>query len=283
MWTERYQKKPGYFGAEFLCTDTQLDREVELRQFPSNQRLEIGDQLRRLQTLRTPYLSMAYDLVDGERRDTFAIVEERLSLLEEQQDPIVQAYQLCTGLEILHRNDLCHGKLDAQALGNRNPIEACLRRITFERANSQTKTRDVAQLKMLIRERLPTRTGTVSLRKDVERATSAIEMRQVLERSLLWDAHRAVLQRRGERLELDRGNRRATIEHARYVEHSCVIHYDGNRFSFEEVSGSVYMNNKEVEAGDALVGSCVLKLGANAGHPAQQESWTFDSSHPEVR
>ena len=56
------------------------------------------------------------------------------------------------------------------------------------------------------------------------------------------------------------------------------IQYDGLDFRVKSVSGDVYINNRRLEIGDALPGSCVVALGAGSN----RKYITFDLSHPEI-
>jgi serine/threonine-protein kinase len=117
-----------------------------------------------------------------------------------------------------------------------------------------------------------------TLREGAKSRPTMSEVKDSLERRLLFGQHRAVawwqgdkhvLSTRGKVLSLEVGSDRMVIE------------YDGLVFRVRAVSGNVYVNNRNLEIGALLPGSCVITIG----EPALGAGRTFvplNMSHPGV-
>lgn len=60
------------------------------------------------------------------------------------------------------------------------------------------------------------------------------------------------------------------------------LNYDGYRFTVENVSGEVYINNTLAISGTEIPGACVVAIGSKDRHYTQRSYITFDISNPEV-
>jgi serine/threonine protein kinase len=97
-----------------------------------------------------------------------------------------------------------------------------------------------------------------------------------LARDLLRDKHRARAIHVGKAYELNAANRSVNINSGVA---SARIVYDGTRFSFENVNGNIYINNKAAQAGSVMLSACVITIGS----PGSSRAFvTFDVSNPEI-
>jgi serine/threonine-protein kinase len=101
------------------------------------------------------------------------------------------------------------------------------------------------------------------------------QVKKLLSRHLLSGQHRALVVFSGNAAYLDATNRSVNLklEGMGQIE----ILYDDLDFRIQSVSGDVYVNNRQVAAGDTLPGACVVALGRGR----HRQYITFDLSHPE--
>ncbi len=103
-------------------------------------------------------------------------------------------------------------------------------------------------------------------------------VRDLLAKHLLHDKHRALIVHNGNPSYLDAFNRSVELRSNMGV---VTIEYDGFYFRVKNVSGNVFVNNKQSVVDDVLPGACVVTLGA----PEMRNTRvyiTFDLSHPEI-
>lgn len=104
-------------------------------------------------------------------------------------------------------------------------------------------------------------------------------IRNQLSKYLLKDKHQALAVYNNQTNILNASKRTVNLRYPNIGE--IKIEYDGFRFYIASVSGEVYINNREVNSGEEIPGSCVVTLGA--AHRQNQRIYiTFDISHPEV-
>jgi hypothetical protein len=102
------------------------------------------------------------------------------------------------------------------------------------------------------------------------------EVAAVLSRYLLENEHRALVVMDGRTHQLDRKNRKITLDAGAVG--SLVIEYDGFDFRITSTSGAVFVNNTTAHVGGVVPGCCVITFG-NSG---RRRFVTFDISNPEV-
>lgn len=100
-------------------------------------------------------------------------------------------------------------------------------------------------------------------------------IKNLLEKHLLRDRHRATVVLNGVANTLDQKNRRISLN---ATVGSLTIEYDGLAFTVTQVAGAVYINNTSVIVGVIVPGCCVLTFGNGSG----RKFVTFDVSNPEV-
>lgn len=106
----------------------------------------------------------------------------------------------------------------------------------------------------------------------------SIEMvKDLLERSLLRDRHRALVVLNGKYHYLDCSNRKVTLS-VKGVG-AVAVFYDGCDFKVTSSSGYVFINNIAASAGMDVPGCCVIAFGKSG---AARVFVTFDVSNPEV-
>lgn len=115
------------------------------------------------------------------------------------------------------------------------------------------------------------------LRENPRSRPDIIECKEVLEKNLLRDRHRALVVINGASHQLDRNNR--TISLNAKGGGRISIHYDGFDFSVASALGSVFLNNVLASPGQLVPGCCVITFGSNGG---ARTFVTFDVSNPEV-
>lgn len=104
-------------------------------------------------------------------------------------------------------------------------------------------------------------------------------VRDILARQLLHNQHIALLTYEGETYHIFSENSSANMGNDFLGRIS--IEYDGFYFKVSEVSGNVYLNNRETKNNESIPDSCVITLG-HPGHKWDRIFITFDVSHPEV-
>jgi len=97
-----------------------------------------------------------------------------------------------------------------------------------------------------------------------------------LARHLLQNEHRALVVMSGQVHQLDRNNRRITLNAPSVG--SLGIEYDGFDFKILSASGAVYLNNAAALPGSIVPGCCVITFGVGPN----RRFVTFDVSSPEV-
>lgn len=105
------------------------------------------------------------------------------------------------------------------------------------------------------------------------------DVRDLLARHVLFNRHQALLVFQGRPSYLNARNRSVNLSLQNMGQ--LQISYDGLDFRVLSLSGDVLVNNRQLQVGDALPGSCVIALGAQA-HGSRRRYITFDLSHPEI-
>lgn len=105
----------------------------------------------------------------------------------------------------------------------------------------------------------------------------AVSVRRSIERQLLFDKHRALLNMGTKAHYLDGQNRkvRASIGSIGNI----LINYDGYDFKIEEIVGDISINNQIIRPGFILPDSCVIAFGGPE-LKGRRRFVTFDNSHP---
>ena len=106
------------------------------------------------------------------------------------------------------------------------------------------------------------------------------DVRQVIEKHLLFNRHRALVVLNGKPSYLDKDNTTVGLKFGTVA--SVKIEYDGISFNVADVAGDVFVNNATVSIGDVLPGACVLTLGGPERRASQRAFVTFDLSNPEI-
>lgn len=99
----------------------------------------------------------------------------------------------------------------------------------------------------------------------------------VLSRHLLENAHRALVVMDGVAHQLDRKNRKITLNAGAVG--ALTVEYDGFDFRVASATGAVSLNNTIAKAGSVVPGCCVITFG---GSGQNRRFVTFDVSNPEV-
>jgi serine/threonine protein kinase len=102
------------------------------------------------------------------------------------------------------------------------------------------------------------------------------EVKNLLERYLLKDKHRALVVMNGKPHHLDHSRR--VIKLSSTTVGSLTIQYNGFDFVVSESTGLIYINNVHAISGFIVPGCCVITFGAGAN----RRFVTFDTSNPEV-
>jgi serine/threonine protein kinase len=112
----------------------------------------------------------------------------------------------------------------------------------------------------------------------------AAEVRDLARDLICRDKHRATIVVCGQEstFYLDSSNRTARIANSKLGGGVVVIHYDGLRFSVQQISNSVLINHVSCNVGQSLPDCCVIDLGSASGRASDRLFVTFDVSHPEV-
>ncbi|MDD2179968.1 serine/threonine protein kinase [Acidovorax sp. D2M1] len=104
-------------------------------------------------------------------------------------------------------------------------------------------------------------------------------VRDLLARHVLFDRHQALLVFQGRALHLNAGSRSVNLSLPNMGQ--IQIRYDGLDFRVQSLGGDVLVNNRQLNVGDGLPGSCVIALGAQ-DQGNRRRYITFDLSHPEI-
>lgn len=115
------------------------------------------------------------------------------------------------------------------------------------------------------------------LHADPKKRPPMNEMQAVLSRHLLENEHRALVVMDGTAHQLDRKNRKITLNAGTVG--SLTVEYDGFDFKVASATGAVSLNNTIAKAGDIVPGCCVITFG---GTRQNRRFVTFDVSNPEV-
>ncbi|MGL5680455.1 MAG: serine/threonine-protein kinase [Plesiomonas shigelloides] len=104
---------------------------------------------------------------------------------------------------------------------------------------------------------------------------SMLDIKELLEKYLLKDRHRATVVLDGNVNTLDCNNRVITLN---ATVGKLTIEYDGLSFIVKNVTGDVFINNRAIGIGNIVPGCCVFTFGVGR----QRKFVTFDISNPEV-
>ncbi|MDT4852470.1 Protein kinase domain protein [compost metagenome] len=104
-------------------------------------------------------------------------------------------------------------------------------------------------------------------------------IRDILAKYISFDQHQALVVHRAAASYLNATNRTIALE--LHGIGRIVIEYNGSSFIATEVNKEVFINNKAIQPGEELPGSCVVALGVPQ-RKADREFITFDISHPEI-
>jgi len=102
------------------------------------------------------------------------------------------------------------------------------------------------------------------------------DVRDLLQRLLLKDRHRARIVSDAKVYELNASNRRISLKSS---VGAFSIDYDGFNFVIASVSGDVFINNKPATVGQKMHSACVITIGQQG---LGRAFLTFDVSNPEV-
>ena len=136
-----------------------------------------------------------------------------------------------------------------------------------------------AEIAALVGVANPSLASTLSqcLHRDPAARPTATEIRDQVSRMLTFDSHRARIVNGAQVLEI---NSKSRISNITTSVGSLQIKYDGNKFFVASVSGSVFINNKQVSVGQEIKSTCLLMFGAY-GSP-DRAFVPFNVSIPEV-
>lgn len=112
-----------------------------------------------------------------------------------------------------------------------------------------------------------------------ENRPSMSYIKNIIEKSLLKDQHKALVVYNGKASYLDKSRRLVTLNLPNVG--GIDILYDGYDFIVKNIHGDVYVNNMSVSVGYKLPGACVVTLGAPELQNLRKYI-TFDLSHPEI-
>ncbi|QJT09502.1 serine/threonine-protein kinase [Oceanidesulfovibrio marinus] len=107
---------------------------------------------------------------------------------------------------------------------------------------------------------------------------SMLEVKNLIERHLLFNKHRALLILNGGSHFLGEDRPRVTVRAG--SKGKIGIHYDGLYFKIQSFEGDVMINNTDAEEGMILPGACVISFGRP--ETEGRVHVTFDISHPGV-
>lgn len=285
---QRYQKIPEGGPSSIVYKDTNLDRIVSIHCVaPISDYDIVRSRLAALQSVRSPYVALIYDIV--KIRNQVGVVEEELKerIKVSEADRLHRLYEFCAGLAALHDNNLAHGALDGPSfrMGPLGKGRLCKLAFGSTPLNNPSIDRDAfaAQLEAMGADKVRDDTFKTLRRQLTATAQfTAHAFRDRLAALLLRDKHRALVYWRGTSVELGEGRRSARFVHSNPDIASIKIEYDGTRFFVAEVAGEVHINNISPSTGADLPSSCVIVLGNSHRPWHQRYSITFDQSHPEV-
>lgn len=106
------------------------------------------------------------------------------------------------------------------------------------------------------------------------------QVKDELERYLLYEKHQAIAVMGGKSHILNSNSRRAKLNLNGIG--SFEIYYDGSDFSLQNVAGEVFVNNIGATSDMKIPGACVVALGGTNRHSNERRFITFDVSNPEV-
>lgn len=115
------------------------------------------------------------------------------------------------------------------------------------------------------------------LRTDPTKRPRMADVQTLLARHLLENEHRALVVMDGKAHQLDRKNRKITLNAGAVG--SLTVEYDGFDFKIASATGAVSLNNTVARAGALVPGCCVITFG---GAGQNRRFVTFDVSNPEV-
>lgn len=274
-----------------VCHDQNLDRRVCIHWVATADKREaVRSRLAALQSVRSPYVALIYDLID--ESGWVGVAEEELDAagLMADSDPRHRLYELCAGLTALHENGLAHGALhdvNSFRIGPLGRGRLCNLAFGHDKLDDPAMDRETlaARLHAMGADQV---TDEVFQRLRLQLASpgypapSAREFRDRLAALLLHNRHRALANWQGTSVELSAWQPSARFVHPLPGIASITIHYDGTKFFLAEVHGEVRVNNVNPSPGSDLPGSCVIVLGDSHRSWHERYSITFDQSHPEV-
>ncbi|MGP6441557.1 serine/threonine-protein kinase [Rahnella aceris] len=118
------------------------------------------------------------------------------------------------------------------------------------------------------------------LHLDPESRPKMADVRDALQRHILFNSHKAYINHNGVFYILDVTHPTVSLKVANVGE--IEIKYNGYEFYIARISGEVYINNRTPIASEFFPHSCVIIIGSQARRSNQRSFITFDISHPEV-
>lgn len=274
----------------FISKDNNLDRSVRIS-FVNKiiYKEAIRARLAELQTVRSPYVALIYDLVESDGK--VGVVEENLTeLVEVTADTrLKRLYEFCSGLSALYQAGLGHGNLveDSFCVGHSGNGRIC--RLSFieqsikphvDRGNFVTRLVSMGADTVDDTEFCTLRSSIIKNRPDMKGILAML--RERLAALLLRDKHRAIWHWQGKSGELGTRQRKARFAHPMAGVASATVEYDGTRFYLAEILGEVKVNNVTLTQGATLPSASVIALGGSHRPYSQRYFVTLDQSHPEV-
>lgn len=288
----RYQVHVRINDHSAICHDRNLDRRVCIHWVASASAREVvRARLAALQSVRSPYLALIYDIVEA--NGWVGVVEENLdaTVVTTEANRLRSLYELCAGLTALHTNSLAHGALDENSFRVGPLRHGRLCNLAFAGGHQlDAPATDRADFAARLHE-MGANLVPDSMFQNLYAALatpgryplpSTQELRDRLAALLLYNQHRALVYWQGTSIELSARQPFAHLVHPRPGVAGVKISYDGTRFFIAEVNGEVRVNNAVIHQGADLPGSCVIVLGGSHRPWHDRYSITFDQSHPEV-
>lgn len=292
-WVQRYEIVRKIDEERWICRDVNLGREVCIRWLSGGSRLAdvATARIGKILEIRSPYLAQVYDVWRQEPRA--GVVEEHLpdGVAVADANRMVVLYQFCCAVAALHQAGLAHGALQP-AVFRQGPLGAGrLCNMRFVEPGLDEPETDRAALSSSLQAMGASDIADAELQRilgQLQRGEVSVPIGSALVRDrlaalLLRDRHRALVNWQGGHVELGAGRRSMRLAHPMPGVAEITLGYDGTRFSVQQVSGEVKINNTPPAAGDELPASCVVVLGDSHRPWHQRYSVTFDQSHPEVR
>ncbi len=115
---------------------------------------------------------------------------------------------------------------------------------------------------------------------DPGRRPAMSEIETLIGAYLLRDTHQALLVSGNNTYRVNCNQRKIALKYGQVG--GFTLSYDGLKFTFVAVQGSVYLNNAVMPEGQELVGSCVVAIGGPEVWASERAFITVDISHPEV-